>query len=155
MHRYAGDFAVTREDFASYFGWYLSRPQDRTDPYAMPGFATDLAGLPPTVITIAGFDPLRSAEEAYAERLRAAGVPVVLQSDPSLIHGWLDFFPRVPAAAAALDHLVGAVRDLITQARSTTPTAGAIPAGTTELGAYPTPTTATAEAAVAIQEVST
>jgi acetyl esterase/lipase len=48
---------------------------DRTSPVAAP-IRGNLAGLPPTVIMTAQFDPLRDEGDAYAAALAAAGVPV-------------------------------------------------------------------------------
>jgi len=59
-------------------GWhqYLARLQDAGHPYAAPGSALRLAGLPPTLLLTAEDDPLRDETLAYAERLRAAGLAV-------------------------------------------------------------------------------
>lgn len=59
-------------------GWhqYLSRIDKAAHPYAAPGLATRLAGLPPTLLLTASDDPLRDEALAYAERLRGAGLPV-------------------------------------------------------------------------------
>lgn len=58
-------------------GWheYLSRPHDALHPYAAPGRALRLAGLPPTLLVTATDDPLRDETHAYAQRLHTAGVP--------------------------------------------------------------------------------
>lgn len=70
-------------------GWhhYLSRPDDALHPYAAPGRALRLADLPPTLLITAEDDPLRDETQAYAERLREAGVAVedALMAAPT---GW-------------------------------------------------------------------
>lgn len=59
-------------------GWhqYLTRQEDAAHPYAAPGAALRLAGLPPALLITAGDDPLRDETLAYARRLRAAGLAV-------------------------------------------------------------------------------
>ncbi|RZJ27200.1 MAG: alpha/beta hydrolase [Haliea sp.] len=59
-------------------GWhqYLPRQEDAGHPYAAPGSALRLPGLPPTLLITAGDDPLRDETLSFAGRLRAAGVTV-------------------------------------------------------------------------------
>ncbi|WP_280154113.1 alpha/beta hydrolase fold domain-containing protein [Piscinibacter sp. XHJ-5] len=59
-------------------GWrkYLPRASDATHPYATPGSAMRLAGLPRTLLLTSQDDPLRDETRAYAQRLRDEGVPV-------------------------------------------------------------------------------
>jgi len=72
------------------------------DPRLWPIRAESFAGLPPTVIATAEFDPLRDEGDAYAEKLRAAGVPVAHRQFPSLIHGFYGMELISPAAADAM-----------------------------------------------------
>jgi acetyl esterase len=96
-----------------FFAQYLPPGQDRGDPRVAPLRASGLGGLPPAVIAIAGHDPLRDEGVAYADRLRAAGVPVTLLEFPSLPHGFLRFTGPVPAAAAAAGRIVAAASALM------------------------------------------
>lgn len=73
----------------------------RTNPLLSPSHAPDLSGMPPTVVTSAGFDPLRDEAEQFAARLVTSGVPTTYLPAPTLAHGWLDMGDRVPAALLA------------------------------------------------------
>lgn len=57
-------------------GWhgYLQSPSDANHPYASPGTASRLAGLPQALLLTAIDDPMRDDTFAYAHRLREAGV---------------------------------------------------------------------------------
>jgi len=74
---------------------------ERGSPLFAPLRAPGLAGLPPTVIAIAGHDPLHDEGAAYARALAAAGVDVTVADYPALVHGFLRFTGISPAAAAA------------------------------------------------------
>lgn len=63
-------------------------PEQRRDPLVSPLLARDLAGLPPALIVVAGFDPLHDEGVLYARRLIDAGVPVTLSSYRGQIHGF-------------------------------------------------------------------
>jgi len=82
----------------------------RDDPRAAPIRATSLAGAPPATILVAGNDPLHDEGVAYAERLRAAGVPVALHDFAGAIHGFASLFGMAPIADEAVDVAAAALR---------------------------------------------
>jgi acetyl esterase len=67
---------------------YLPLEGQRRNPYASPLFAEDVSRLPSALIITAQFDPLRDEGEAYAHRLRAAGVPVKISRYDGVVHGF-------------------------------------------------------------------
>ena len=69
----AEGYILTKALMEWFFDHYMDGA-DRTDPSVAPLRASDLSGLPPTVIVTSEFDPLRSEGEAYAKALGKAGV---------------------------------------------------------------------------------
>lgn len=67
--------------------------------------APDLLGMPPTLLAVAGHDPLRDEGLAYAERLEAAGVPVQLQRFDDMLHTFFGMFELSASARRANDTL--------------------------------------------------
>jgi acetyl esterase len=80
------------------------------DVRASPLLRPDLAGLPPAIIHVAGFDPLRDEAEAYAQRLQGAGVPVVHLAAADQIHGFLHLDGVLPSADRAVRTLLAAIK---------------------------------------------
>lgn len=72
-----------------------------------------LATQPPTLLVTAEYDPLLDEGEAYATRLREAGVDVELHRYEGMVHGFIDMGAASPAAAAAMDDFVARVRKLL------------------------------------------
>ncbi len=107
----AGAPVLDHAAIAAFTEWYAGH-LDLTDPPAKlaPGRASDLSGLPPTYIAVAGHDPLRDDGIRYAELLAGAGVAVELHNAETLVHGYLGYAGVVPAATAATDRGLAALR---------------------------------------------
>lgn len=108
---FADGFLLTKRDIDWFERQYLSGSElGPADPRISPLLAEDLSGLPPALIAIAGFDPLRDEGEQYANALLAAGTPVDLRCSGPLTHGFANVFPLGGGSAVATAELVSALR---------------------------------------------
>jgi acetyl esterase len=78
----------TAAAMAWYWDQYVPNHADRSHPTASP-IQAELAGLPPTVVITAGFDPLCSEGEAYAKALADQSVPTTYRNYAGAIHGFM------------------------------------------------------------------
>jgi acetyl esterase len=91
--------------------WYAGEVDLSNPPPGMaPGRARNLAGLAPAYIGVAGHDPLRDDGIRYGELLSAAGVAVEVRNAETMVHGYLGYAGVVPAATAAMEHGLAALR---------------------------------------------
>jgi acetyl esterase len=84
----AEGYFLSRAVMEWFCGHYLADTADGSDWRVSPLRAKNLASLAPAVVTTAWFDPLRDEGKAYAEALKAAGVPTSYYDGPGLIHGY-------------------------------------------------------------------
>jgi acetyl esterase len=103
-------FLLTHNDMDWFEERYLPDDSDRSDARVSVLRAPDLNGLPPAYIATAGFDPLRDEGEAFAARLREAGVPVAQRRHPGLVHTFANLTAICPSARAAMLEAAGALR---------------------------------------------
>lgn len=102
FEEFAESYLLSAKAMRWFWEQYLQDTAQADDPLASPLRAENLAGLPPTTLITAGFDPLRDEGEALAECLREAEVAVRVQRCEGMIHGFISMAPFVEAAAQAL-----------------------------------------------------
>jgi acetyl esterase/lipase len=89
-HPYTGEFVWTPN--SNLFGWWALLGQDpggdEISPYAAAARAENLAGLPPTYISVGSLDLFLEEDLEYARRLMRAGVPTELHVYPGAYHGY-------------------------------------------------------------------
>ena len=108
---YAEGYSLTRDAMVWFFGHYLPEGADTRHPHFAPLHAPDLAGLPPALVITAECDVLRDEGEAYAARLRQAGVPVTLTRYEGMIHPFFSMAGIVEQASQACNEAAAALRE--------------------------------------------
>jgi acetyl esterase len=100
---------VPRDDLAWYYRIYSGDQCDPKDPRVSPIFAKDLSGLPPALIIAAEYDTLRDEAQAYANRLKRAGVATRYICAEGMVHGFLQMRGIVPDAQIAFEDIARAL----------------------------------------------
>ncbi|MCX4807738.1 alpha/beta hydrolase [Streptomyces sp. NBC_01214] len=105
--QFAEGYFLRRDGMQWFWDQYTTDPALRAEITASPLRATteQLTGLPPALVITAEADVLRDEGEAYANKLRAAGVPVTAVRYQGVIHDFvmLDALRGTRAAASAIE----------------------------------------------------
>lgn len=91
-----GEYYLSTDGMRWFWDHYLGRTPTANAPLAAVLNVNDLSGVAPATVITAEYDPLRDEGMAYAEKLRAAGVPVDAATAPGMIHGFFSMFEAVP-----------------------------------------------------------
>jgi acetyl esterase len=102
-------YILTRDSMEYYQGHYLRNKEDGENTYASPLLAEDLQGLPPALVIAAEIDVLTDEAEAYANRLKEAGVPVTYSCYKGMIHPFLSLAGVVDRAKDGIDEIARAL----------------------------------------------
>jgi acetyl esterase len=109
-HEFAEGYLLTRRNLLWFYDHYFRSDADKQDVRFSPLVAKDLSGMPPALVVVAGFDPLRDEGMAYAEALRAAGNQVTLTNYEGMIHGFLSMSDVLDQANVCLDECAAALK---------------------------------------------
>ncbi|MFF3577054.1 alpha/beta hydrolase [Streptomyces mirabilis] len=113
-HQFAEGYFLRRDAMQWFWDQYTSDAGQRAQITASPLRATteQLTGLPPALVITAEADVLRDEGEAYAGKLREAGVPVTAVRYQGIIHDFvmLDALRETHAAEAAISQAIAALR---------------------------------------------
>ena len=97
----AEGYGLTRATMEWFWGHYADAGA-ATNPHAAPLIAADLSRLPPALIQVAEYDPLRDEGVRYAQRLAEAHVRTDLSQWEGMNHGFLFWVNHVDAATEAM-----------------------------------------------------
>ena len=89
--QFASGYWLSRDAMRWYWDQYTTDPAQRAEITASPLRATtdELSGLPQALVIVGEADPLRDEGEAYAAKLRSAGVPVTAERYEGIIHDFV------------------------------------------------------------------
>ncbi|AET57889.1 alpha/beta hydrolase fold-3 domain protein [Paenibacillus terrae HPL-003] len=100
-HEFATGYFLSREGMQWFWDQYTTDPNERAQITASPLRATteQLKGLPPALVITGEADVLRDEGEAYANKLREAGVDVIAARFQGIIHDFVMLNPLSETAA--------------------------------------------------------
>ncbi|WP_438351038.1 alpha/beta hydrolase [Paenibacillus sp. FA6] len=108
----AEGYGLTTNTMRWFWDLYLANDQDGENPYASPLLASNLSGLPPALVITAEFDPLRDEGEDYAERLKAAGIPLEAKRYDGMVHALFLATGTYEQGRKAVEQAVSALKGL-------------------------------------------
>ena len=94
LQQFSDGYLLTADSMA----WFMQQYQpDDSDRRGSP-LDHDHSGMPPSLVVTAGLDPLRDQGAAYADALKAAGVPIEYRNSDGTIHGYITLRKALPSA---------------------------------------------------------
>ena len=113
-HRRFADGPLLGEQLITwFFAQYLHSPAERDDWRFAPLNTDDVEGVAPAWIGLAECDPVVDEGIAYADKLRAAGVPVALEIYRGVIHEFVKMGRAIPEALQAQADAARALKEAL------------------------------------------
>ena len=113
-HEFGRGFGLDRELMIWFGKHYINGEDDARSQYVSPLRADNLSNLPPALVIVAENDVLRDEGLAFAEKLEAAGVQVVTQTEKGLVHGYftnMGVFPeQVKGTISKIDRYLSEIK---------------------------------------------
>ena len=106
-------FGLERATIEWFWGLYVPDRADAGDPEVSPLRAEDVSATASAVVVTAEYDPVRDEGEAYAAKLRDAGVDVEHHRVAGMPHGFLRMPGVVERANETIDHVAARVREAL------------------------------------------
>ncbi|MEK9867957.1 MAG: alpha/beta hydrolase [Betaproteobacteria bacterium] len=113
-HQFAEGYLLTRKTITWFFKQYLRSSKDTLDPRYAPLEEKDLSSLPPSLVIVAGFDPLRDEGVDYAKALIEAGNKVTLSNYEGMIHGFYLMGGMIDKANQAIEESARHLKEAFT-----------------------------------------
>ncbi len=102
---FADGMGLTGEAMKWFWDQYLEDQREAKDTKAAPLLSENLSKLPPALVIIAGYDPVRDEGIAYASRMKEAGVDVRLLVYEDMIHGFLSYLGILSQGKTAIGEI--------------------------------------------------
>jgi acetyl esterase len=110
---YGSGYSLTMGSMRRFYEAYVPDPVDHRNAYAFPLHANDLSGSPPATVLSAEYDLLRDEAFAYADRLRADGVPVEHHHYDTMIHDFVCLTDEIDAAVEGIERIADDLTDAL------------------------------------------
>lgn len=112
-------FGLDRDLMIWFGNYYINGEEDARNKLVAPLEAEDVSGLPPAYVITAEYDVLRDEGQAYAEKLRNAGVQVETICEEGLVHGYftnMAVFPdRIKASISNIAEFLNTINKEVRQ----------------------------------------
>ena len=112
-NEYGTSYLLTRASMGWLIKQYTRNSGDTLNPLVSPLLAEDLSGLPPAVVITAEYDPLRDEGDAYARRLKEAGIRVEHHCYKGMIHAFMHMGEISSRAAANIHEMMQVFKNFL------------------------------------------